>query len=45
MWSEWDGGGGKWSSHNPEEGDLVPVRKGADAEGEKKRTSVVVKTA
>jgi hypothetical protein len=29
-------GGGKWSSHSPDVGDLEPDRKGADAEGEKK---------
>jgi hypothetical protein len=28
------GGGRKWSSHSPEEGDLVPERKGAAARGE-----------
>ena len=39
------GGGGKWSSHNPDVGDLEPDRKGADAKGEKKRTEVLVNTA
>ena len=28
------GGGGKWSSHSPDEWDLVPERKGAAARGE-----------
>ena len=38
-------GGGKWSSHSPDVGDLEPERKGADAEGEKKRTEVLANTA